>query len=117
MDNNESDLGLGISSVSPGPVDAIQSPKDIGELSLVAPGNYRVVRRNGSIASFDIDKISVAMTKAFLAVEGNQAAASSRILRAKGSLAAQFSPLFSLPSSWIGMSLKSLMTLILDPFA
>jgi len=24
MDNNESDLGLGISSVSPGPVDAIQ---------------------------------------------------------------------------------------------
>ena len=55
MDNNESDLGLGISSVSPGPVDAIQSPKDIGELSLVAPGNYRVVRRNGSIASFDID--------------------------------------------------------------
>ena len=79
MDNNESDLGLGISSVSPGPVDAIQSPKDIGELSLVAPGNYRVVRRNGSIASFDIDKISVAMTKAFLAVEGNQAAASSRI--------------------------------------
>ena len=79
MDNNESDLGLGISSVSPGPADVIQSPKDIGELSLVAPGNYRVVRRNGSIASFDIDKISVAMTKAFLAVEGNQAAASSRI--------------------------------------
>ena len=31
------------------------------------------------MASFDIDKISVAMTKAFLAVEGNQAAASSRI--------------------------------------
>ena len=38
-----------------------------------------MIRRNGSIAAFDIDKISVAMTKAFLAVEGNQAAASSRI--------------------------------------
>ena len=77
--NNESDLGLGVSSVSPGPSEAMQSPRDMGEINLVAPGNYRVVRRNGSIASFDIDKISVAMTKAFLAVEGNQAAASSRI--------------------------------------
>ena len=79
MDNNEADLGLGISSVSPGPAEAIQSSKNMGDLNVMAPGNYRVVRRNGSIASFDIDKISVAMTKAFLAVEGNQAAASSRI--------------------------------------
>ena len=79
MDNNESDLGLGISSVSSGASDAIQSSQNIGELNLTAPGKFRVIRRNGSIATFDIDKISVAMTKAFLAVEGNQAAASSRI--------------------------------------
>ena len=79
MDNNESDLGLGISSVSSGASDAIQSSQNIGELNLTAPGKFRVIRRNGSIAAFDIDKISVAMTKAFLAVEGNQAAASSRI--------------------------------------
>jgi len=79
MNNNESDLGLGISSVSPGTPAEIQSSKNIGELNITAPGKYRVVRRNGSMASFDIDKISVAMTKAFLAVEGNQAAASSRI--------------------------------------
>ena len=79
MDNNEADLGLGISSVSAGTSDAIQSSKNIGELNLTAPGKFRVVRRNGSIAAFDVDKISVAMTKAFLAVEGNQAAASARI--------------------------------------
>ncbi|MEC7885385.1 MAG: ribonucleoside-diphosphate reductase subunit alpha [Pseudomonadota bacterium] len=45
----------------------------------MAPGKYRVVRRNGSITNFDLSKITVAMTKAFLAVEGSQAAASSRI--------------------------------------
>ena len=79
MENNESDLGLGISSVSPSTTDNVQSSQNIGELNLTAPGKYRVVRRNGSIAAFDVDKISVAMTKAFLAVEGNQAAASARI--------------------------------------
>ncbi|HFD79490.1 MAG TPA: ribonucleoside-diphosphate reductase subunit alpha, partial [Gammaproteobacteria bacterium] len=40
---------------------------------------YRVIRRNGKITTFDASKISVALTKAFLAVEGGQAAASSRI--------------------------------------
>ena len=40
---------------------------------------YSVIRRNGKITSFDPDKIKVAMTKAFLAVEGGQAAASSRV--------------------------------------
>ena len=43
------------------------------------PGQYNVIRRNGKVTSFDADKIGVAMTKAFLAVEGGQAAASSRI--------------------------------------
>ena len=79
MDNNEADLGLGISSVSSGSAESIQSSQNIGELNIMAPGQFRVVRRNGSIAAFDVDKISVAMTKAFLAVEGNQAAVSSRI--------------------------------------
>ena len=40
---------------------------------------YSVIRRNGKITAFDADKIKIAMTKAFLAVEGGQAAASSRI--------------------------------------
>lgn len=40
---------------------------------------YNVLRRNGKLTSFDKEKIIVAMTKAFLAVEGGQAAASSRV--------------------------------------
>jgi len=41
--------------------------------------NYNVVRRNGKLTGFDKNKIAVAMTKAFLAVEGGQAAASTRV--------------------------------------
>ncbi len=43
------------------------------------PGKYRVMRRNGKVTSFDLDKIVVAMTKAFLSLEGSSAAASTRI--------------------------------------
>ena len=41
--------------------------------------HYRVIRRNGKVTSFDMSKISVAMTKAFINVEGGTAAASTRI--------------------------------------
>jgi ribonucleoside-diphosphate reductase alpha chain len=40
---------------------------------------YRVIRRNGAVVGFEPGKISVAMTKAFLAVNGSQGAASARI--------------------------------------
>jgi len=40
---------------------------------------YSVIRRNGKLTNFDKNKIAVAMTKAFLAVEGGQAAASTRV--------------------------------------
>ena len=43
------------------------------------PGLYRVMRRNGKVTAYDSHKIVVAMTKAFLSVEGSSAAASSRI--------------------------------------
>ncbi|GIX21799.1 MAG: ribonucleoside-diphosphate reductase [Gammaproteobacteria bacterium] len=49
------------------------------EIALTAPGLYRVIRRNGKVTRFDREKIKVAITKAFLAVEGGQAAASARI--------------------------------------
>jgi len=42
------------------------------------PG-YQVIRRNSAVTPFDPSKISVALTKAFLAVEGAGAAGSSRI--------------------------------------
>jgi ribonucleoside-diphosphate reductase alpha chain len=40
---------------------------------------YRIIRRNGAVVGFEPGKISVAMTKAFLAVEGGQGAASARV--------------------------------------
>jgi ribonucleoside-diphosphate reductase alpha chain len=43
------------------------------------PGVFYVIRRNGKLTAFDASKIAVAVTKAFLAVEGGNAAASSRI--------------------------------------
>src|ERR1051325_3910340 len=41
--------------------------------------DYKVIRRNGAVVGFEPAKISVAMTKAFLAVNGAQGAASARI--------------------------------------
>jgi ribonucleoside-diphosphate reductase alpha chain len=49
------------------------------ELRANLPGEMRVIRRNGKVNGFDPTKISVAITKAFLAVEGSTAAASRRI--------------------------------------
>jgi ribonucleoside-diphosphate reductase alpha chain len=49
------------------------------DIAATAPGHYRVIRRNGKVTNFDKEKIKVAMTKAFLAVESGNAAASSRI--------------------------------------
>ena len=40
---------------------------------------YKVLRRNGSVMEFNPSKIAVAMTKAFLAVEGAHGADSSRV--------------------------------------
>jgi ribonucleoside-diphosphate reductase alpha chain len=41
--------------------------------------DYRILRRNGSVVGFEPSKISIAMTKAFLAVNGGQGAASARV--------------------------------------
>ncbi|SHM96474.1 ribonucleoside-diphosphate reductase alpha chain [Pseudomonas asturiensis] len=49
------------------------------DLSATAPGQLRVIKRNGTVVAYTDDKITVAITKAFLAVEGGAAAASSRI--------------------------------------
>ena len=42
-------------------------------------GIYRVIRRNGKVTAFDAEKIKLALTKAFLAVEGDDAVRSRRI--------------------------------------
>jgi len=59
------------------------NPADQGALSpsltATAPGQLKIIKRNGTVVPYTDDKISVAMTKAFLAVEGGTAAASPRI--------------------------------------
>jgi len=40
---------------------------------------FQVIRRNGTVTPFDASKITIALTKAFLAVEGGRAAASRRV--------------------------------------
>jgi len=52
---------------------------------------YKVIRRNGSVTPFEVSKIEVALTKAFLEVEGGVVAASSRVHQAVKDLANQVS--------------------------
>ncbi len=53
------------------------------------PGQLRIIRRNGKVTGFDESKIKVAMTKAFLAVEGGGAAVSMRVHDLVNELSAQ----------------------------
>jgi ribonucleoside-diphosphate reductase alpha chain len=45
----------------------------------IGSSDYKIIRRNGAVVSFEPSKIAIAMTKAFIAVHGGQAAASARI--------------------------------------
>ena len=58
---------------------APQAGEADSSLAATAPGQLRVIKRNGKVVPYTDDKITVAITKAFLAVEGGTAAASSRI--------------------------------------
>ena len=40
---------------------------------------YKIIRRNGAVVGFEPAKISLALTKAFIAVNGGQGAASARV--------------------------------------
>jgi len=67
---------------------------DTIDMTAVAPGQVRVIKRNGTVVTYDDSKISVAITKAFLAVEGGNAAASSRIHETVASLTDQIRAIF-----------------------
>ncbi|TWC43038.1 ribonucleoside-diphosphate reductase alpha chain [Pseudomonas sp. SJZ079] len=64
------------------------------DLAATAPGQLRVIKRNGTVVPYSDDKITVAITKAFLAVEGGTAAASSRIHDTVARLTEQVSATF-----------------------
>lgn len=50
-----------------------------GQSASTSTASLQVIKRNGALVGFDASKISVAVTKAFLAVEGDEAAGSARI--------------------------------------
>ena len=75
--------------------DSSNQPPSPSTLSATAPGQLRVIKRNGKVVPYDDSKIAVALTKAFLAVEGGTAAASSRIRELVGELSEQVSSTFS----------------------
>jgi ribonucleoside-diphosphate reductase alpha chain len=56
-----------------------KDPESAAPSSGTAFDQYKVIRRNGSVVSFEPSKISIAMTKAFIAVNGGQGAASARV--------------------------------------
>ncbi|SDS59715.1 ribonucleoside-diphosphate reductase subunit alpha [Pseudomonas oryzae] len=64
------------------------------DLAATAPGQLRVIKRNGTVVPYTDDKITVAITKAFLAVEGSAAADSSRIHDTVARLTEQVSATF-----------------------
>ena len=77
-------MQIAMTSASPAPL----PPRDliVGEPgSAVASSSdprfaqFKVIRRNGSVVAFEPAKITIAMTKAFLAVNGGQGAASARV--------------------------------------
>ncbi|NNE37824.1 MAG: ribonucleoside-diphosphate reductase subunit alpha, partial [Gammaproteobacteria bacterium] len=59
--------------------DAITTETTESEFNAYQPGEFKVIRRNSKVTAFDPSKVAVALTKAFLSVEGGTAAASNRI--------------------------------------
>ena len=68
--------------------------QDINNLNDTAPGTLKVIRRNGSITVYDDAKIALAVTKAFLAQEGQNAADSTRIHEHVNDIKTQISSAF-----------------------
>ncbi len=70
------------------------------DFTATTPGTLRVIRRNGTVTPYDESKIAVALTKAFLAVEGGHAVGSNRIHALVKDMASQITAAFNrrLPS-------------------
>ena len=48
-----------------GTTNPLHDPHGNSNLSATAPGQLRVIKRNGTVVPFDASKIAIAMTKAF----------------------------------------------------
>jgi len=58
---------------------APQFSQTAAPITETAWNQYHIIRRNGAVVNFEPSKIGIAMTKAFLAVNGGQGAASARV--------------------------------------
>ena len=65
------------------------------EFTVHAPGTLKTIKRNGKVASYDPSKIEVALSKAFIAVEGGSAASSDRIHQHVETLTQQITSAFA----------------------
>lgn len=70
------------------------TPVNQFELNANAPGILKTIKRNGKVVSYDDNKISVAITKAFIAIEGPNAVASNRIREQIAALTQQITNAF-----------------------
>ena len=68
-------------TTSADPVGQAHAPADPGNAATPksAWSHYSLIRRNGAVVGFEPGKIAIALTKAFLAVNGGQGAASARV--------------------------------------
>jgi ribonucleoside-diphosphate reductase alpha chain len=66
-------------SVTTSPMHADNVPVPVPSSTANRFDQYKVIRRNGSVVAFEPAKISIALTKAFIAVNGGQGAASARV--------------------------------------
>ncbi|VVD71948.1 ribonucleotide-diphosphate reductase subunit alpha [Pandoraea capi] len=55
------------------------APQTTGAFEPATNADFKVIRRNGTVVGFEPSKIAIAVTKAFLAVNGGQGAASARV--------------------------------------
>lgn len=60
----------------------------------IQPGTLRVIRRNGNVTEYDANRIMIAMKKAFLATEGNDAIHADRIQKTVEQLTQQINERF-----------------------
>jgi len=88
----QTEIDQSVAGTEPTSAPATSTPS--ANISATAPGQIRVIKRNGTVVPYDDSKISVAITKAFLAVEGGTAAASSRIHETVAKLTDQVSATF-----------------------
>ena len=72
-------MRLATDSTNLKPIAENQDISDDAQIQNSHYAQYKIIRRNGSVVAFEPIKISVAMTKAFIAVDGGQGAASVRV--------------------------------------